>query len=1695
MKRLAALLLPALLPVLPLSAKGQGSTAPAVAQRVDSIFQALPKKEKDSVYYFNSSAEEANHFIRAALECRRLYDQLCRTFGDSVTALYMAGKGEKGQQGGGSYCLSERAPLLAADKSFLHYRCPRDTLRKRLGQKAFDVTRVKPIADLHRYPERYAYLAIQDDSVGHFIRYQRWYGKREFTERVERIYRLLDEKRRTIGPSHPRYALTLSDLATIYTFAYQDPEDERNDYERAIELQTEAVAIYREAGCREAYELAARHLSHLYYLLGYRRYSKWTRTSRYDYASCLQLLDWKRREIAAITPILGEATPEVLMARIELIELEERRRRQAHADAWTQLDSIYAHLSTTRQAQLRQRLNKQREMYYYLSESQFYGNQIHHLRSAMLKRQLANDLADAFGSSVCDTLFRYFTEGWTDYTNNDTTRIRPLVSKAIQYIHLDNNNSFEARLRSVTDEKTAKRYASMCRERRYTAADAQSLVDVHRYPKRYAYLAEEDETVIQCFISHDYNEALERAKALLAEKAKTVGKGHPLYAFTLNDVAVALLKSKGKASAEAAIKLQTEAKTIYHKAKQPVAEWLTTQQLSRLYREKLGSCSLGRQFHSDAQRDSIADQKRQELALIQPVLGDSAIEVIMARLELHNLENYEALNAERRHERGDDKGFAAAMTLYRSGQYAEALKRFQSIDKSEQFRYLWKRKNYTQQWLAACHLQLGDTAQAAALTTYYILPPIDRTKTLEIDYQLAFGDNYQQCLVVARDSFGDNPLEYAHMLLVISENLVRNRFYPQAISALSQAKVICRELLGEASPVYQDIALQLGAVYMGTRYYQEAALALEEVMSLLAKTVGKQSRKYQTALQRLITASSGMEDKGRMVKWTTEALEAVPNKNEDRRQKLIESCCEMVASGRTIAPTDSAAVRQAIVLGRRLADQLQWQADTAYASLQADTTYATVQEMPLYKKLIYFSKKRNHLSFLVTMTQLYSLLGQTDELKRLETACATWMRDSVGWKPISQRGAINYQIRYSDQLGISSLMFCYYRLAIIFRWTGGKELMLEASQRADEVARDEWYFRPFFEDPDIPVYTTRKFVTDIIRGLAQEANGQYEEGVQTYSMAMRLREEDAGGKRNNYYLPMRFLVNCLNKSGRHEEAADKLQEWWDYQSNVTLRQLVMLNGPQRELYWNQQKNLFESTTMQQAWLTGLPQTWGTVYDNALLTKGLLLNTEMEIERLITEDGDAAQASLYQQLRQNQLLLMGELQKPKQRRTVDTDSLQSHIRVQSYELLGGLQQAKGSDLASRLRTSWRDVAKHLGRKDVAVEFVVFPVSADSMVYAALTLRRGYERPRLTPLFTVNELKALQAADYYGSTKLYDMLWRPLADELRGCENIYFAPIGKLHQIGIEYLPGMEHYNTYRLTSTRELLNPAARRGAQHLQAALYGGLKFELSATERAQLERQADGQTATTTLRDTPDLATLRSLRGAARHMPVLEGSRREVLDIDSLMRSKRVSVATATGAAGTEESFKALSGQHRSLIHVSTHGFYQPEQPQSETDDVADAIGQFDGGQAQTQEDRSLSRSGLLMTGAADYLFGRVSDLSADDGILTAREISQLDLRGLDLVVLSACETGLGDISGEGVFGLQRGFKKAGAQTLLVSLWKVEDDATGLLMTEFYRGLLGGKSKRQAFLDAQRALRQAEGGRFDRYECWAAFVMIDALK
>lgn len=136
---------------------------------------------------------------------------------------------------------------------------------------------------------------------------------------------------------------------------------------------------------------------------------------------------------------------------------------------------------------------------------------------------------------------------------------------------------------------------------------------------------------------------------------------------------------------------------------------------------------------------------------------------------------------------------------------------------------------------------------------------------------------------------------------------------------------------------------------------------------------------------------------------------------------------------------------------------------------------------------------------------------------------------------------------------------------------------------------------------------------------------------------------------------------------------------------------------------------------------------------------------------------------------------------------------------------------------------------------------------------------------------------------------------------------------------------------------------------------------------------------------------------------------------------------------------------------------------------------------------ENSMRRAGVALAGAEAAWCGAEGN-DTDDGILTADEVARFDLTGTKLVVLSACETALGDYSFEGVYGLPRGFKQAGVKALLVSLWSVNDRSTALLMSEFYRGWLGGLSRRDALEQAVKEVRK----QYPEPYYWAPFILME---
>ena len=203
------------------------------------------------------------------------------------------------------------------------------------------------------------------------------------------------------------------------------------------------------------------------------------------------------------------------------------------------------------------------------------------------------------------------------------------------------------------------------------------------------------------------------------------------------------------------------------------------------------------------------------------------------------------------------------------------------------------------------------------------------------------------------------------------------------------------------------------------------------------------------------------------------------------------------------------------------------------------------------------------------------------------------------------------------------------------------------------------------------------------------------------------------------------------------------------------------------------------------------------------------------------------------------------------------------------------------------------------------------------------------------------------------------------------------------------------------------------------------------------------------------------------------------------MFQNKKSSLHVKTGSQATEADFKALSGNSPKVIHISTHGFFYP--------DIEPTKGDLSRSGEPTFKyiENPLFRSGLAFAGS-NYAWQRgYNPYEEEDGILTAYEISTLDLSNTDLVVLSACETGLGEIKGsEGVFGLQRAFKMAGVEYVLMSLWKIPDEQTVELMEAFYENWLGGQTIRQAFHNAQQQMAEE----YPPYY-WAGFTLLGGGK
>ena len=266
----------------------------------------------------------------------------------------------------------------------------------------------------------------------------------------------------------------------------------------------------------------------------------------------------------------------------------------------------------------------------------------------------------------------------------------------------------------------------------------------------------------------------------------------------------------------------------------------------------------------------------------------------------------------------------------------------------------------------------------------------------------------------------------------------------------------------------------------------------------------------------------------------------------------------------------------------------------------------------------------------------------------------------------------------------------------------------------------------------------------------------------------------------------------------------------------------------------------------------------------------------------------------------------------------------------------------------MKLKWKDIQHHLAPNDIALEFLSFPTNNDSIVYVALSLRKDSEYPKMITLFEGKQLTGFQDSLHYQCKEMTDLVWKPLKTELEGIKNIYFSPSGALYNIGIEYLPGMEDYNIYRLSSTRELVT--GRKTETKNRAVLYGGLNYD------AEFDKSVTEKSLAMLDEAFKERANVRGmgLRGGKEY---LKHTKEEVDIIGEELSKANWKCVIDSAAMGTEESFKALSGRKIGCLHISTHGFYYNKE---DADNARYKFMLIDNCMV-SAEDKALTRSGLV--------------------------------------------------------------------------------------------------------------------------------------
>ncbi len=579
---------------------------------------------------------------------------------------------------------------------------------------------------------------------------------------------------------------------------------------------------------------------------------------------------------------------------------------------------------------------------------------------------------------------------------------------------------------------------------------------------------------------------------------------------------------------------------------------------------------------------------------------------------------------------------------------------------------------------------------------------------------------------------------------------------------------------------------------------------------------------------------------------------------------------------------------------------------------------------------------------------------------------------------------------------------------------------------------------------------------------------QYSLAETEYEKSKKLYEQFFNRNHPEYVKILSKLSKVYFMEGNGKLAIKNIEEALANYQNFIRDYFPALSEREKAKYWNTIKSDYEFYNTLAFINKGTdPSLVGYVYNNALLTKAILLNSSIKIRERIQNSTDAELKAQYNSWLEKKEYLTNVLSMSIEQlseNSIDPVALANEVEAIEKEL------SQKSELFSQSfddkRIEWINVQQVLKPNEVAIEMVRYRhfdhVFTDSVVYAALYVKKeeGFDQPKVILIDDGKNLETKYFKNYRNSIIYrledrysYSQYWKPIEDVVGKYATIYLSADGVYNQINLEAVPTdkgdyvIDESNIVLVSNTKDIYIRKVK--------------------TQLIQEEKRAS-------MFGNPDFYATASV-GDVNPLP---GTQAELTELRRLLKSQGWIANTYTEKAATEEQIKQLDNPR--IFHVATHGFFTPKTEMGSEDELTKSESEA--------SQNPLLRTGLLLSGAGDLLKETTFNYNSESGILTAYEAMNLNLDQTDLVVLSACETGLGELAvGEGVYGLQRAFIVAGAKTLIMSMFKVDDEATQKLMVKFYTKWLTSGKKRESFVEAKKELRTE----YQDPIFWGAFIMI----